>query len=131
MLDTNVLVSAAILSSPGISRLVDEIACLHTVVLSTYILDELKRVVRRKFPEKYGLLENFLRELPFELAYTPEKIDASKYPSIRDDKDLPVLASAIDEDVDVLLSGDGDFSPLEMRRPEILTPGAFLKLYGR
>ena len=131
LLDTNVLVSAAILPSPRISALVDEIAGRHTVVLSTYIIDELKAVVRRKFPAKYGLLEDFLRELPFELVYTPEKIDASKYPGIRDDKDLPVLASAVDEDVDVLLSGDGDFAPLDIKRPEILTPGGFLQRYGR
>jgi hypothetical protein len=40
----------------------------------------LKRATKRKFPEKYGLLEPFLRELPFELTYTPEKIDKSEYP---------------------------------------------------
>jgi len=90
MPDTNVLVSAVVLSSTHISRLVDAISKHHTIVLSTYILDELKRVTMKKFPGKYDLLENFLRELPFELAYTPEKIDASKYPDIRDIKDLPV-----------------------------------------
>jgi len=71
MLDTNVLISAALLSSPHIVRLINEISERHTVVLSTYILDELKRVTRLKFPGKHDLLEIFLRELPFELAYTP------------------------------------------------------------
>jgi len=129
MIDTNVIISAAILSSPYISRLINEISERHTIVLSTYILDELKRVVRHKFPGKYDLLENFLQELPFELAYTPEKIDKSKYPDIRDIKDLPILVSALNEDVDVLLSGDTDFAPLDMKRPEILTPRAFLEIY--
>jgi len=36
----------------------------------------------------------------------------SKYPGIRDEKDLPILASAIIEDVDVLITGDADFAPL-------------------
>ena len=70
-----------------------------------------------------------MRELPFELTYTPEKIDQSKYPGIRDSKDLPVLVTAINEDVDVLLSGDGDFAPLGMERPEVLTPRAFMEKY--
>jgi len=130
MLDTNVLVSVAVLSSSHILRLVDLISEQHTIVLSTYILDELKRVTLQKFPSRYDLLENFLRELPFELAYTLEKIDESKYPEIRDVKDLPVLVSALHEDVDVLLSGDTDFAPLDMKRPEILTPRAFVETYG-
>jgi predicted nucleic acid-binding protein len=92
-------------------------------------VDELKRVTKRKFPAKYDILESFLRELPFELVYTPEKIDKSKYPDIRDAKDLPVLVSAIIEDVDVLISGDADFSPLEMEHPEIVTPKGFVEKY--
>jgi len=130
MVDTNVLISAAVFSSPYIMQLVNEISEHHTIVLSTYILDELKRVTKQKFPEKFSLVENFLQELPFELAYTPERIDKLKYPDIRDIKDLPILVSALNEDVDVLLSGDADFAPLDMKRPEILTPRAFMELYG-
>ena len=129
MIDTNVLISAFVLSSPYLMRMIENITEQHIIVLSTYVLDELKRVTMRKFPEKYDLLELFLRELPFELVYTPERIDKSKYPEIRDIKDLPVLVSAIIEDVDVLISGDTDFAPIEMEHPEILTPSSFVKKY--
>jgi putative PIN family toxin of toxin-antitoxin system len=129
MIDTNVLISAFVLSSAYLSRMVDSISEHHTIVLPTYVLDELKRVTKRKFPAKYGLLEAFLRELPFELVYTPENIDKSQYPDIRDAKDLPILASAVLEDVDVLISGDADFAPLEMEHPEILTPKGFVDKY--
>ena len=101
----------------------------HTIVLSTYVIDELKRVTRKKFPGKYGLLENFLRELPFELVYTPERIEPEDYPGIGDPKDLPVLASAILEDVDILLSGDGHFAPVGLTGPEVLTPRDFITKY--
>jgi putative PIN family toxin of toxin-antitoxin system len=129
MIDTNVLISAFVLSSSYLSRMVESIIECHTIVLPTYVVDELKRVTKRKFPAKSGLLESFLCGLPFELVYTPEKIDKSKYPDIRDAKDLPVLVSAIVEDVDVLISGDADFAPLEMERPEILTPKDFVEKY--
>jgi predicted nucleic acid-binding protein len=109
--------------------MIDSITEYHTIVLPTYVLDELKRVTRRKFPAKYDLLESFLREFPFELVYTPEKIDKSKYPDIRDPKDLPILVSAIIEDVDVLISGDADFAPIEMEHPELLTPKSFVEKY--
>ena len=129
MLDTNVLISAVVLSSSYLLELLNVLAERHTIVLSTYVIDELKRVTKQKFPGKSGMLEAFLRELPFELTYTPENIDPSKYPGIRDSKDLPVLVTAINEDVDVLLSGDGDFAPLDMERPEVLKPRAFMEKY--
>jgi predicted nucleic acid-binding protein len=131
MIDTNVLISAFVLSSSYLSQMIESITEHHAIVLPTYVVDELKRVTRRKFPAKYDLLEAFLRELPFELVYTPEKIDKSKYPGIRDAKDLPILVSAIVEDVDVLISGDADFAPLEMKHPEILTPKSFVERYWK
>jgi len=129
MIDTNVLISAFVLSSTYMLKLVDTISEHHTIVLSTYVLDELKRVTKKKFSDRYTLLDSFLHELPFELVYTPEKINPANYPDIRDIKDLPVLVSAINEDVDILISGDADFAPLNMKYPEILTPGKFVEKY--
>ena len=130
MLDTNVLVSAFVFSSQHLLQMVDTIAEKHTIVLPTYVVDELKRVTKDKFPGKYDLLEMFLRELPYELVYTPEEIDKSKFPDIRDEKDLPVLATAIIEDVDVLITGDEDFGPLDLSHPQILTPRGFIDEYS-
>jgi len=129
MIDTNVLISAFVLSSSHMLRLIDDISENHVIVLPTYVLDELKRVTKTKFPKRYVFLESFLRELPFELVYTPEKINSADYPDIRDIKDLPILVSAINEDVDILISGDADFAPLDMEYPEILTPGEFVRKY--
>lgn len=126
MLDTNVLVMSAVLSSSYINRMLDLLAEQHTIVLCTYVIDELKRITAEKFPDKSILIDEFLTRLPYELIYTPDKIDASKYPDIRDIKDLPVLVSAINDDVDVLITADKDFAPLDMKRPEILTPHAFV-----
>jgi len=129
MIDTNVLISAFVLSSPHMLKLTDDISEHHTLVLPTYVLDELKQVTKIKFPKQYTLLESFLHQLPFELVYTPEKLNSADYPDIRDIKDLPVLASAINEDVDILISGDADFAPLDMEHPEILTPREFVEKY--
>ena len=129
MIDTNVLISAYVLSSSNLLRMIKNIKGRHTIVLPTYVLDELERVTMRKFSEKYELLESFLRELPYELVSTPEKIDKTKYPVIRDKKDLPILASAIIENVDVLISGDEDFTLIDIEYPEILTPKDFVLKY--
>jgi predicted nucleic acid-binding protein len=47
-------------------ELVDIITTRHTIVLPSYVIDELKIVVKRKFPSKYQALDAFLLELPFE-----------------------------------------------------------------
>ena len=130
MPDTNILISAAVLSSSYILLLLDELVKRHTIVLSTYVLEELNRVTLKKFPGKSAIVEHFLRELPFELTFTPENIDPSEFPDVRDLKDLPVLVSAIEADVDVLLSGDDDLASLDMELPTILTPRIFMQKYS-
>ena len=72
-----------------------------------------------------------MTNLPFEFVYTPDNIDKDKYPALRDIDDVPVLATAIIEDVDVLLTGDKDFENLGLERPAILTPARFVQLHGR
>ena len=51
------------------------------------------------------------------------------YPKIRDKKDYPILASALIANVDILITGDKDFSVLELDKPEILTIIEFEEKY--
>jgi len=131
MLDTNVLVSAFLFKGETISKMIDIFTDYHTIVLSSYVLNELKCVVKEKFPSKISAIDLFLSNLPFEFVYTPDNIDKNKYPPLRDSNDLPVLASAVKEDVDILLTGDKDFAALELERPKILTPAQFVEQLWR
>ncbi|MDR1945893.1 MAG: hypothetical protein LBQ51_01830 [Desulfovibrio sp.] len=67
MLDTNVLVSAFIFHGKNIQKLIDILTEYHTIVLSSYILHELREVIKEKFLSKYADLDKFLTNLPFEL----------------------------------------------------------------
>jgi predicted nucleic acid-binding protein len=49
---------------------------------------------------------------------------------LRDNDDLPVLASAILENVDILLTGDKDFAELSLKHPLILPPAQFVAKYA-
>ncbi len=129
MIDTNILISIFLFPSPVMQKLVEALTIQHTIVLPSYVIDELKRTIKRKFPGKYQMLDAFLLELPYEYTYTAEKIDINKYPYIRDKKDLPVLVSAIAEDVNILITGDNDFVDIDIEKPEILTPAQFIAKY--
>ena len=64
MLDTNVLISAILFRSKNLSRLIEKVAEEYTLVLSTYVVEELKSVVERNFPEKVKAIEKFLTVFP-------------------------------------------------------------------
>lgn len=128
MVDTNVLISLLVFSSGKMNRMMEHIFMEHQLVLSSYIVEELKDVVKRKFPNKTETVEILLAKMNYEYVYTPDVMDETLF-EIRDVKDYPVLYTAILEDVDVLVTGDSDFENVDVEKPEILTPAAFMERY--
>ncbi|MCI6648790.1 MAG: putative toxin-antitoxin system toxin component, PIN family [Lachnospiraceae bacterium] len=128
MLDTNVLISALLFPGSKINAMMNCIFTQHQLVLSSYVVDELKRVVKRKFPQKENAINKLLMLMSFEYVYTPNDIEGGLF-DIRDEKDYPVLYTAIIEDVDVLITGDKEFSDIDIERPEIMTPTDFIEKY--
>lgn len=128
MLDTNVLISALLFPGSKINAMMNCIFTQHQLVLSSYVVDELKRVEKRKFPQKENAINKLLMLMSFEYVYTPNDIEGGLF-DIRDEKDYPVLYTAIIEDVDVLITGDKEFSDIDIERPEIMTPTDFIEKY--
>lgn len=128
MFDTNVLISMALFPSEKFSLLLDFITKEHTLILSSFVIEELEAVTDRKFPTKKAAVDKFLSQLNFEFSYTPHVIKSGLF-EIRDINDYPVLYSAIIEDVDVLITGDKDLLTVEIEKPEILTPAEFVSSY--
>lgn len=128
MLDTNILISLLFFTNQRMNSMMQYIFRNHKLVLSSFVVDELKAVASRKFPNKVKAIDNLLRQISFELVYTPTEIEENLF-EIRDIKDYPVLYTAIIEDVDILITGDKDFSDIALERPEILTPSQFIEKY--
>ena len=128
MLDTNVLISAAIFPNDRMTSLIYKATVEHQLVLSSYIIDELLDVTKRKFSDKIKAVDLFLVRLPYELVYTPKEQDHELF-KIRDMNDYPVLYSAIIDDVDLFVTGDDDFKNVKIDKPEIITPSEYLEKY--
>jgi putative PIN family toxin of toxin-antitoxin system len=124
MIDTNVMVSAALFPQSKVALALSRAMQSHTLVVCTYALEELQDVFQRKFPNKIGRLNAFLSNLVYELCRTP-KINANT-PEMRDEDDRPILQAAIDAEVDAILSGDDDFHAMNIERPRIISPSYFL-----
>jgi putative PIN family toxin of toxin-antitoxin system len=128
MLDTNVLVSLLLFPNARMNAMMERIFTEHQLVLSSFVIDELKDVVKRKFPTKEAAVDQLLLEMSYEFVYTPETVDTGKF-ATRDANDAPVLYTAIVENVDVLVTGDKDFAGVCDGKPEILTPSDFITKY--
>lgn len=101
----------------------------NRIVLCDYVIEELRLVVDRKFPERKKILEQFFYELPFELVYTPKDLNLEDFPAVRDSKDTPILATAILENIDILVTGDEDLRVVETEYQEIMTMSEFIEKY--
>ena len=128
MVDTNILISALLFPSKNMDALIYKITTKYTLVLSSHIIKELTDVTKRKFKNKVAVVDTLLSQLPYEFVYTPSQLPLGAF-EIRDIKDYPILYSAVAEGVDIFITGDKDFDDIDIEKPEILTPSAFLEYY--
>ncbi len=129
MLDTNIFISMIFFPSTQTRELAKKLTDNHQIVVCDYVIEELRLVTDRKFPDKRKFLDRFFMELPFELVYTPKALNLSSFPEMRDIKDSPILATAIMEGIDIFITGDKDFLVLDVEMPEIVTMTEFLEQY--
>jgi putative PIN family toxin of toxin-antitoxin system len=137
VLDTNVLVSA--LMKPGsvpdllVTRFVRHAS--FELLLSTAILEELRRVVRYPAVRKRIKASDYEIKLWVELLdllSTPVEVMALASGVLRDPKDEPILATAVDGRADFIVTGDDDLLTLgNHERIRIVTPRAFLDQLNR
>ena len=86
--------------------------------LSDTIINELFDISKRKNENRLFLTRYFLDKFPYTLVNTPETFD--NMPKMRDIKDMPILAAAIESDADYLVTGDKDFFAIDIEKPVVL-----------
>ena len=91
---------------------------------STYVIDEFREAVPRRWPERSNAVERFLARAPLGTVATPKVMEGGLF-EIRDKLDYPVLYSAIIGFADVLATGDKDFAGVDTDTPAIVTPALY------
>ena len=117
--DTNVLFSA--FGFRGLSQeLFRECSLHHQVIVSTYVIDELTRVMENKL----AMDASDLKEIREQLIINCELSDGQALLdiAIRDKADLPIVSAAVAAGADVLVSGDKDLLVLHIPQIQILSP---------
>jgi putative PIN family toxin of toxin-antitoxin system len=135
VLDTNVLLSG--IAYPGSVPGKILAAWRHgsvDVLLSAFILDELRRVLPR-LASRHGLSATEIDDLVDILAIQAAVIEPepTSDPELRDANDLPILGTLLATlaagSADYLITGDKDLLALAERFP-VITPAAFWERHG-
>jgi putative PIN family toxin of toxin-antitoxin system len=128
MLDTNVLISAALFPNEKMDHLIDSVTTHHDLILSNVIIKEFIEVAAYEKFDKIKEAKRYLQGLSYVAFNSPPNVEIEGL-YIRDKDDYPVLFAAIKSDVDIFITGDKDFTSLKIERPEILTPQKFMEKY--
>ena len=132
MLDTNILISILLFNSQTVTKFINKIsqADKYEIIISDYVIDELFAVTERKFMNRYAELRNKLNQINYTLLNTRNLNIKTRLPSIRDNKDSPILYAAMNADAAYFITGDKDFHAIKeyITRPRIITLSEFLDL---
>jgi putative PIN family toxin of toxin-antitoxin system len=122
-LDTNVLASAA--ATRGLcSDVLREVFASHELVISEYLIKELKRVLADKFNLPRDIREDYIWLLHQD-TIVAEEFDPPSI-QLKDESDIPILGAALQAKADVLITGDLELQNLEkIGKLLILTPRGF------
>jgi len=129
--DANILIAAA--GSPqGASRAILNLAEMGLIqlVVSRQVLLETERNLRRKLPDGLPLVAEWLSYLSLKIVDDPLPERYQRWVSIIEEKDAPILAAAVDAEVDYFVTlNTRDFTPEVMNAAglTILTPSQFIE----
>jgi uncharacterized protein len=124
VLDSSVLIAAAISRAGVCAELLEDVLTHHELVMSEFIAEELGRNLRTKF--KFP--ETDVRELSRFFGKVATTIVPADLPAnvCRDPNDIPVLGTAVAAGASVLVTVDKDLLALgEFREIAIIKPGEF------
>jgi uncharacterized protein len=131
VVDTNVLVSAALKHNSPPEAAALAIYTQHTPLMSVATIAELREIISR--PRLIRHIATATRMAILDLVSLAELIDISeRIAGCRDPKDDKFLELAINGLADVIVTGDADLLALHpFRGIPIETPAAFLRRIGR
>jgi putative PIN family toxin of toxin-antitoxin system len=127
--DSNILVSALFYPKSKPAKVILHVQENYTLVLTEYILSEFRRISYEKFKANKCVIEAFLDALGYELLVVKlrDVHTSVLYPiQISDPKDVPILISAIENDIDIIVSGDKHFMRAKVSHPTILSAAQYL-----
>lgn len=129
-LDTNILFSAILFPNSIPDKALQKAFSSYETITCDYVLDELRRNVAKKFPNKINCLDTFLLTLSMSIKIVKVSYETNDNTlEIRDPYDKPVLRAALESNCDILITGDKDFLESNIKNPKCIKAKDFLDNY--
>ncbi|MCL1987921.1 MAG: putative toxin-antitoxin system toxin component, PIN family [Firmicutes bacterium] len=128
MLDTNVLFSGIIYGGKVAPIVVEYVSNHYDLYLPEHAIKELNRVTANKQPQKANEINGNLAKLKYTLLETPLGMPKN-YLDMRDSDDIPILWTAVVNKMDILITGDKDFTDIVIKKPKIMIMSTFAEKY--
>ncbi len=125
MVDTNVIISAILKESSLPDLVLNDVCENHELILCDYVLNESYDVAKRRFPAKIQVSDRLFSKLRYDLVPTPRLGETV----MRDIKDQPILNAAIENNIDLLITGDKHFLELDIEMPQICTASEYKYMF--
>lgn len=126
LLDTNVLI-AGFTGRGSCHELIIDATGTYDIYYTDYIIDEFQKVLKKKFDFQEKLVQEFINLI--KGAFKKGKTATQIPPVCRDADDNQILADALVNNIDVIITGDSDL--LEMKNYQgikIISPTGYWKL---
>ena len=130
LIDTNIIISAVLFPKGQAAHAFEKaLQSPWQPMICDYILDELHRKFKEKFPNRSTELDAFLYHalVLIQVVQTPQSENEQEV-KIRDAKDRPILRAALNAHADLLLTGDKDFLKSAIDDPRIVSVPEFLAM---
>ena len=128
MVDTNTLISGIVFRGVEHNLLEKMRGNEIKLVLSEDIIEETKDVIKRKFPDKINIVNEFLEQIEFE--HLPTQQYQKLIPKYKDfithPEDLPILVSGIKANPDFFVSGDRHFETEKVKKLLNVVPSRYV-----
>jgi putative PIN family toxin of toxin-antitoxin system len=124
VLDSSVLIAAHLSRAGNCAELYEEVLARHDLVISQYIVDEVRRNLARKFLFPDALIDRATASmLRAARLVQPSDVPAN---ACRDPNDLPILGTAMAGNATLLVTVDNDLLALETYGgTRVVNPGKF------
>jgi putative PIN family toxin of toxin-antitoxin system len=111
-IDANTLISGLFFEGPESVLLTLGVMGRVKLVTCSFVLEEVREVVRRKFPSAISKFDDMMTVV----TVLKTENDGHARKLIRDGKDVPVLATALKHKPDYFVTGDDDFHTPEIKK---------------
>ncbi len=125
LVDTNILFSALLYPNSIPAKVLYRVTEAHELILCENNIIEFRTIILQKAPQYLSAADELLESLSFELIYPSNETTTT----IRDFKDQPILNAALQNKVDLIITGDKDFLSLAIKKPVCITASEFLSMH--